>query len=103
MSAEESDEHQALPLLDPNAVIRPLEMDLHGVCVRFIQQCVVILTIPILTPPLSVSLPVRFSFVTISKTSRCLEISLWRRRHLVCLSLLWQFARRRLFVYFRIG
>jgi UDP-galactose transporter B1 len=29
MSAEESDEHQALPLLDPNAVIRPLEMDLH--------------------------------------------------------------------------
>jgi hypothetical protein len=35
MSAEESDEHQALPLLDPNAVIRPLEMDLHGVCVLY--------------------------------------------------------------------
>jgi hypothetical protein len=40
MSAEESDEHQALPLLDPNAVIRPLEMDLHGVCVCVLYNSV---------------------------------------------------------------
>lgn len=100
MSAEEGEEtdQQQLPLLDPNASIRPLEMDLGALLGNVLLFC---LSTIILTILLFFILKNRPLYYSRCETSRRVAFSVWRGRNLVCLLVLWFLTRRCLSLHFR--